>query len=209
MSDDTLRTTYEWKLAENDPRRADCPAPEALLAVVDGTAREPERVRTLRHVGGCRSCQRELDLLRATHDTAEMAVHTRPRRFPLFAAAAAALIVVAGGVAVRETVMQPGDTVRDAAPFETLRLIGPGESAAAALPLTLSWSAVPDARRYEVEILSADGSAAFSGATQDTSLVVPVTTALAPGAEYRWWVSATLQDGSQARSLARTLRIAQ
>jgi len=209
MRDDMLRTTYEWKLARSDPRRADCVTPEELAAVIEGTAPEPERLRTLRHIGSCRPCREELDLLRATHETAEMAAQPRTRGVPMFAAAAAAvLLVVAGSVALREAVFQPADVVRDAPPAGAMQLIGPGDGAVASLPLTLVWAPLPDARRYEVEVLTAGGSAVFTTSTQDSTVVVPATIALTRGGEYRWWVSAALRDGSQVRSLARTLRIA-
>jgi hypothetical protein len=89
-----------------------------------------------------------------------------------------------------------------------MRLIEPINDATARPPATLVWAPLPDARRYEVEILSADGLAVFTASTRDTTIVVPADTSLVPGALYRWWVGATLVDGSQVRSLARTLRIA-
>ena len=206
-SDDMLRTTYEWKLAASDPRRAECVTPEALLAVIDGTAAEAERMQTLRHVGSCRHCRSELELLRATRETAEMAVQPAKRRFIAYATAAAAVVLIAGGIALRQFGAEPARTFRDAVPG-AVRLIGPADDAAASIPVTLAWAPVAGARRYEVEILGVDGSAVFTARTTDTTVVVPADVPLLSGAQYRWWVGVTRNDGSQVRSLARTLRIA-
>lgn len=206
-SDDMLRSTYEWKLAAGDPQRAECVTPESLLAVADGTATDAERMQTLRHVGSCRHCRSELELLRATRETAEMAVQPAKRRFLAYAAAAAAVVLIAGGIALRQFGAEPAVTLRDAAPG-AVRLIGPADDASAAIPVTLVWAPVAGARRYGVEILGVDGSAVFTTRTTDTSVVVPADAPLLSGAQYRWWVGVTFDDGSQVRSPARTLRIA-
>ena len=207
MSDDMLRTTYEWKLAERDPVRADCVTPEALLAVIDGSATEAERIQTLRHVGSCRHCRAELDLLRATHETAEMVVQPTRRRFAAYGAAAAAVLLVAAGVALRQFAGDGPETFRDAPPAAAIRLIGPADGATTSLPVTLTWSSVPEARRYDIEILGAGGAAVFRARTTDTTLILPRDAPLRAGEAYRWWVDVTLNDASHERSLARTLRM--
>jgi hypothetical protein len=68
---------------------------------------------------------------------------------------------------------------------------------------------VPRASRYTLEVLGGDGAVVMSGATADTTFDVADARRLAPGATYRWWVSATGDDGgAPRRSAFRTLRVA-
>ncbi len=79
----------------------------------------------------------------------------------------------------------------------------------AGAPLRFVWHAVPGASRYDVEVLGADGAVAVAGATADTVFAPTDAGRLAPGATYRWWVSAAGVDGGAARrSSLRTLRVA-
>lgn len=55
----------------SDPGRADCPGPDALLALVEHQGTEVERLATLDHVMGCVACARDFELLRAVRQTGE------------------------------------------------------------------------------------------------------------------------------------------
>lgn len=201
-----MRAAYAQLLTDRAGGRADCVAPEELLALVDGTAPEAERLRVLRHVGICRRCRDELDVLRLAADVAS---RVAARQVPWRAlAAAAAVVIVAGGVLWQRAQRSDDDTLRTVTPPAAVRLLAPGEEAPATLPLTLVWSRVPGARRYQVEILTPEGTVAFAVAGADTTVVVPPTGGLTAGVDYRWWVRATLENGAQARSLARRLRLA-
>lgn len=211
MNDEMLQTAYGRLLAERGADRAECSTPEALRAVVEGTADEAERLRILRHVGRCRHCRTELDLLRAAGDAARLAARPAWRVAPVWAAAAAALVVLVGGAVAWQAVRgrspdAPGVLRDDGA--AAVRLLAPDDEGEARLPVTLVWGAVPNARRYEVEVLRPDGAPVFTATTADTAVVVPAAAGLASGVAYRWWVAAALPDGSQPRSLARRLRIA-
>lgn len=207
MKDETLQAAYAELLDARGDVRAGCVAPAALLAVADGTAPEAERLRTLRHVGSCRHCRADLDLLRTASDAAAYAVRPVQRRTPLLAAAAG-IVLLLGGVALWEANRGPVPETLRQAPTGAVRLLAPPEDSPAAPPVTLAWAPVPDARRYEVEIVRQDGGVVFATTTRDTVLVIPESTALAPGGDYRWWVRAVLADGTQPRSLVRRLRIA-
>jgi hypothetical protein len=76
----------------------------------------------------------------------------------------------------------------------------------ARVPVTFVWRAVPDTRNYTLELLTPDGTVAFTTRTSDTVLVTPAISPFAPG-EYQWWVRATAADGSTRRSDLRGLRI--
>ena len=206
MNDEALRSAYAELLDARGNARAGCVAPEALLAVVEGTAPEAERLRTLRHVGSCRCCRADLDVLRTVADVAERVARPASRRAPLLAAAG--IVLVLGGVALWEAARAPDPGVMRQAPAGAVRLLAPAEDVPAAQPVMLVWAPVPDAHRYEVEVVRQDGGVVFATTTRDTVLVIPESAALAPGGDYRWWVRAVLADGSQPRSLARRLRIA-
>ena len=205
MNDEMLRAAYGRVVARRGSSRADCVSPDALGAVVDGTASESERVRTLDHVGRCRHCRSELELLRTAGDTARQVAAPVGFRVPVWAAAA--VVILAAGVALWQPMFAPSaPTLRDGISESPLRLIAPADDGVATAPVTLAWSSVPGARRYEVEILNPSGAAVFSRATTDTTITATAS-GLVPGIQYLWWVRATLPDGSQPRSLTRRLRI--
>lgn len=205
MKHEELRTAYANLLAERDRPGDECVSPDALLAVVEGSASESERLATLRHVGACRTCRAELDLLRTARDAATRTREPaagRPRW-----AAAAAILLLAGGIAVWQATRETGPAPLRDASSASVQLVAPADEAVASLPVQLVWSAVPGAIRYEVEILGPDGGVALAVETTDTVVVVSQAGALVPGVAYRWWVEAELLTGSRA-SLARRLRIA-
>ena len=203
MNDEKLRAAYETHLLQRVERPADCVAPEALLAIVERTASETERLQTLRHVGACRSCRAELDLLRSAARAAEHAAAPSPWRNPRLLAAAVVLLF-AGSVAIWQSSRGAPDLPRTVA-ASTPQLLAPAEEISPSGPVTLVWSALPSARRYDVEVLRATGEVVFAGSTRDTVLVVPTNTLVA-GGDYRWWVVALLPEGTRAAP-ARRLRI--
>jgi hypothetical protein len=207
VNDESLRSAYTDLLTQRAGPRSECVSPEALLRVAEGTAPEAERLATLRHVGACRPCRAELELLRTAGDVAQRVARSRWHGRRLLAAAAG-VMMLAGSVALWLALRPPAaDTLRDGAPTR-VQLLAPAEEGTATPPVTLVWAAVPAALRYEVEVLRPDGSAAFIAEPRDTTVVVPVTAALAPGFEYRWWVRAVLPDGTRLHSPIGRLRVA-
>jgi hypothetical protein len=205
VNDEPLRTRYGEHLATRSHRGVDCASPEDLLAVADGSASEPGRLRTLSHVGGCRHCQADLDLLMSAREAAVVAMPAPTwRRFPVLAAASIVL-VLGGGFVIREAMRgSTTDPQRDVA-ASVVRLIAPAESLAAAGPVHLVWATVPGARSYEVEIVRPSGEVVYTTSTRDTTVLLPAAT-LVPGADYRWWVVAVLSAGNRSSGMRR-LRI--
>ena len=204
MNDDTLRSAYAEFLSSRGSGRTDCATPEALLAVADGSASEADRLTTLRHVGRCRACQADLDLLRSARIAAE-STDSAPRweRWP--AMAAAVVLVIAGGLAIRAATRgTTTDVMRDGT--ASFQLLAPIEDTTIAPPVRLVWSSLPDAIRYEVEVVTPGGQVAFRNSTRDTALTVP-SEVVVHGADYRWWVVGVLPQGDR-RSATRRLRIA-
>jgi hypothetical protein len=226
MTDERLAEAYQHAVASRATGdRTGCAAPEALLALARREGPEEERLATLDHAMACAGCKRELDLLVAVEaaagelgvargDAAPAPVPLRPRptragsrRIVALALAASALVAV--GVVVREArgPGEPGDVLRGEARGIVATEPAPGETVG--LPVTFAWRPVPGATRYTVEVLAADGRVAWSAETREPTATLSDPGALAPGAEYRWWVRVTGGAGEPNASEARPLRIGQ
>lgn len=212
MNSAQLRAVYaDAVAARRSGTRAACPAPEALLAVVRREGPERERVATVNHALACAACRSELELLRGLEKAgaadASAAVKRSPwRRYVGLALAASALLAVTVGPGrrlwERESPVRGGD--------DEVRAVSPAADVVvrttSAPALTFTWRAVPDASRYTLQVLTSGGASVFRGASRDTTLAIPPRAALPPG-DYRWWVSAWGQDGSERRSAPRRLRV--
>jgi len=210
INDQTLERTYRAMLerrAKGQDRRA-CATPEELLAVVEGKAPEPERVRILRHVGSCALCHKELELLRLTADVVEQVARPQWTSRPVLAAAAGVVLLI-GGVALwsrRGGVGGSGTEIERGT--GAIALMSPREDSAVTRPLTLIWASDSGTPRYQLELLDRDGSPLYLMTTRDTTAAIPDSVPLEPGKEYRWWVRALRADGTQPASTVRRLRIA-
>ncbi|MDZ7778969.1 MAG: hypothetical protein U5R14_03395 [Gemmatimonadota bacterium] len=192
MKDEQLREAYARIVEERAPTdRASCPAPEALVALVERDGPEAERLRTLDHVMACASCRPELELLR----TAEKAASpTSGPAVPRYAMAAGIALALIGGTLW--FLVSPGaaPVYRDGA-SDASELVEP-LGAVASPPSRLLWRSVEDAVRYEVELLESDGTLLFRSTTTDTVLDVASGHEWAESAEYRWRVEAVLLGGA-------------
>ncbi len=217
MNEAQLQEAYQRALAERDDgTRGSCVSLDALHVLARGAGSESQRLETLSHVMSCRACQHELDLLRAIEGAGERTggSSTAARRatralswrsiVPL-ALAASLLIAVGIGVGDRFGGGE-GDVTRGEA--GALAPIAPIEAAevAAGGPIDFTWHPAPDARRYILEVLTPGGDVVLSRETSDTVVTVADTDALAPGADYQWWVRA-VTAGGQRTSAVRRLRV--
>ena len=205
MTDDArLRSAYDELLAARAPAdRAGCPAPEALLRLVEREGDESSRLATLDHVLSCSWCRSELDLLRAGADAASIAVPASStsagmRRMPLRALAMAAGIVVVIGVGV--IARDQGDQTRG-----TLR--GTGSAITLGTPerradgaLLLRWSRADDATRYRVELFTVSGATVAQAVVSETTYVVSPDTTAGATRPLRWMVTAMTADGAERSS---------
>jgi hypothetical protein len=203
-----LRRTYAALLRTRatHERPPDIPL-ERLLALVEGKGTESERLATLDEAMQHPSTARELEVLRAVaanRDTSSgvaALVHRWRVTIPLLAAA---LMIVAVPTMLRRggSVDEP---IRAAA--QSPVLVAPGEEPTTQASRTFRWRAVPGARSYTLEILTASGSPVFTTRTTDTTVTLAPDVRLAPGVEHRWWVASELADGTQRRSGLRRLRV--
>ncbi len=192
MSDEVLGELYRRMLARPRPDgRDECPSPDALRGVAEQEAGADLRLAIMEHVSGCADCQRELALLGQVADTVGRTRRPAPLWW-LAAAASAVLVVVGGRALLTGGGVEP--VVRGEAPAVTL--ISPSGSVGTAAALV--WRAIPDAARYEVEVLGPEAELVQSATVRDT--VVPLGGGLEPGVEYRWRVTAVRRDGTRVES---------
>ena len=193
MTDARLQELYREALAARDARPATaCPVPEALQALVERQGTEETRLATLDHALSCRSCSRELELLRALRAAAPSVRRPRVAR-PWLVAASAIVAVAAATIAIRSM----------SAPANVMRGPSAGGIALVASPArasVLRWHAVPRAVSYVVEVMDAQGAVLAADTTADTSFALPATLRVRPAPSEQWWVRARLSDGAELRS---------
>jgi hypothetical protein len=182
-----------------------CVSPEAILAVVQREGPEPERLATLGHVMSCAACHREYQWLTAVDQAGvEMERATGGgqrqawwRGTPL---AMAASLAALGAAVVLSNILRPG-AERERGLANDIALIAPKSKAMmAGRPITFSWSALPGASRYVLEVQRPDGGVVLADTTADTVVVMRDAVRLPP-ALYRWWVR-EVTDGAEPRSSA-------
>jgi hypothetical protein len=195
MTDAELRDIYTRSLTSRAQSRAGCPSPEALEALVAQTGSEESRLATLDHVMSCVPCKEEFELLRAIHAAERVnAGAARPRRSVAPWLAAAVVVIAAGALTLQ--LQRSGSNPTRGTSSSDIALVGTVNG-------SLVWHAIPDAVRYDVEIVDASGATIFHARVADTTTAMPTTL---PNAPVSWWVRATLRDGSERRSAIIPLR---
>src|SRR3954454_11322394 len=200
MSPTRLQDLYIQALDRRRAAPGACVSPDDLLALVRQEGRETSRLEVLDHVMGCRECHREFELLRALEvgSGERLVVRSIARRLVPLALAASLLLAVGIGLAVRS---RAGAEDIPRGGTHQLSLRRPPAEVAPGQPITFSWRSLPSARRYQLEVLDANGTAIFSEFTSDTSLTWSADR-LRTGASYRWWV----RDVTPGAELTSALR---
>jgi hypothetical protein len=205
VSDERLRDLYAAALeAGVTTTGGSHPSPEAIADLVNRTGAEAERLATLDHVMSCAECRRDFDLLRTVERVAGGASRPVARPSWVLPSALAATLLVAIGIG--RTMLTSDDDVTRGNEGASVVLVAPGAEVPAGAPLVFTWRKVPDATRYEIELLDVGGNVAASAATTDTTASPASAPGLPPG-EYRWWVRATTADARSLRSSLRPLRL--
>jgi hypothetical protein len=208
IDDERLRKIYAGVMTSRGrgSRTADCPEPEAILALVRREGAEDTRLAILDHVMSCADCRSEFDLLRSIETAgAQSGAAVRPGRRWLAPAALAAsvlLAVVIGRMAIPGT--PEGEVVRSG-DRDRVTLVAPPPQATTGAPLLFAWHPIPGASRYRLEVMTKEGDVVLEAETADTAITVQSAADLPPG-EYQWWVGATAA-GATPRSDFRPLRL--
>jgi hypothetical protein len=186
MDEQSLRDALARARERSPATRDACPSPDELNDLATTAGDSPRRLEQLSHVATCGACRADFDLLRTA---AQSAPAPRARRAAPWmpALAAAALLAIVSAVVLRRPadvdVMRGGDDTRA---FRIVSVSAGPDS------VTLVWTAVPEAVRYDVEALRGDDTPAFSARTQDTV----ARGARSAGVITRFTVTATLLDGT-------------
>jgi hypothetical protein len=204
FSDEELRAAYAPK-ARASKRGPDCPSPEALLAALRGEGEEAERLRVLDHALRCDVCRPELALLHSVSGASSSPAGRMPttwRRFiPVAAAASIVLIALVG---LNQFLNRDG--VMRGAGSSDVELVTPASNATITGDSTrFLWHTVPGAIRYTLEAAASDGTIIATRETTDTTVVVKLTAG--NEADVRWWIKASMDDGTEKRSEPRVLRL--
>lgn len=203
MPDDPeLQAAYR-RLTVYESRSTEAPdiAPETLQQLAEGTYLGADRdvllERALAHDATARELAFFMDLRAASA--------VRPAAAPWrgWALAATLLIVVIAGIRWFGSRVS-AEPLRS--PEFAVTVVRPGEGVAMDASATLTWRAVAGASHYLVEVVREDGTAIGSTTTADTSATLALTAPLTPGERLRWWVTATLPDGTTRRSAPALLR---
>jgi hypothetical protein len=203
VTDDELPRLYREGLtraASPAARDDDVPTLEAMLRVVRGEAGRAERLRTLDRVMASQALREEFALLSAVAEGERRAASSRRSWWP--AAAAAAVLLLAVGLLWQLKRTPTGDVIRGDG--TTVELVAPREVLDAGR--LFAWRSEGAGSRYRFQLRDAQGGVLFDTLTADTTLVLPMRVPLVADGAYRWWVRATLPDGSQVRSALTPFR---
>jgi hypothetical protein len=185
MNDEQLRDAYERGLRPDDGSPVlDDVAAERLRRLVEREGDDSERLRTLDVALSTAEGRRELEIAWAAARAA------RPprvawRRY----AVAASLVLAAGASAVwwRQRDSGPDVLRGEESP---ITLVAPLGDVSPSPGARFSWRTVHDAERYTLVVVDTTGEEVFASETRDTSVVLPDSVRLRPGAAYLWWVQA-------------------
>jgi hypothetical protein len=201
MNESRLGALYRRVVASRVPHdRAGCPSPEEVEALADGSLPDARRLALVDHVAACADCARDLALL---HSVTAARPPAPNRHIALaVAAAAAAIIVLAVGAPLLWRALSPvryGDVLRGS--DRRLALVAPDGMVTAEEARVLRWRRAERAGEYRVELMRG-GALSFGATTGDTTLTLPDSVRLDPGADYEWIVEARV-DGERVSAVGR------
>jgi putative zinc finger protein len=155
---------------------------EDAAAYLDGGVSHAERARIEAHLAECDTCRDEVvAVVRLLHR------RSAPRRWMaglgIAAAAAILLLVIVPNTPHRSVTREPPVTVAGAP-----RPVAPVGATPAFSNLT--WTSVPRADRYRVQVFDDAGTVLWETDTPDTSATVPARVTFAPARVYYWKVEA-------------------
>jgi anti-sigma factor ChrR (cupin superfamily) len=178
---------------------------DLIAAYAERRLSSTDRTVVEAHLAGCAECRADL-----THVAGEVSAVRRRRSLlraaPLVAAAAVLAVVVVlrpGPEPVAVQALRPGgDGDRDRLNSLAALLPTPG-AAVSRMGLRFAWQTDGPDAVYEVTLADSSGAALWRARTPDTTIQLPDSVRLAPGAKYHWWVDVLLSDGRVASTGVR------
>ena len=200
-----LKASYEALLA-SEARVATPPdiPPEVLQQLADGTYIGTDRDALIDRALAHEATAREFGFLLEVHRARPGSGAVAPvwRRWAL-----AASVVGALALGARYVTVDPGPEPMRSSAADAVMVVSPASDAPFDSATTFTWLAVPDASGYRIDVVRDDGTAVAAATTRDTVLSVVPSVPLLPGEILRWWVTATLADGTTRRSTPAALRV--
>ena len=193
MNDERLQQAYNALLRDRAARGEPVDVPlETMVDVLNRKGSEETRLAAIDRIMAHPRLAEEFEILRAAHTAGRTAQRRTFKAWPL--AIAASLIAAIGlGTWLSRQSTDDGDQLRGLS--VAIPLYAPAETALADSARVFLWSANPSATQYMFELSTAGGSALFNATTTDSSLTLPDTVRLAPGASYFWYVRAITPQG--------------
>lgn len=203
MDELTLRHRYR-KLMERRVTAGGSSVPlETLEALAEDRIRGPERIAALEAVYADPAARAEFEFLR---EIARERPGPAGRGF-VWRAAAAIMVVVAGGLVWRASSPEGPEPLRG--PEPEVALLAPAVGARLAPGETLVWRRSAGTVRYSVEVVTEGGEVAFRGETTDTTIIVTIAPGtIWPSGPAQWWVTAQAGGNAGQRSAPRRVVLA-
>jgi hypothetical protein len=199
MNDARLREAYETLLRERSGRDNELGVSlETMRDVLDRKGSDESRLAAIDRIMAHPRLAEEFEILRAAQAAGQYAQRRTYRAWPM-AIAASVIAAVGLGTWLARRSDDANDQLRGAS--VAIPLYAPAETALADSARLFLWAGNPDATQYVFELNTAGGSVLFSATTTDTSVVLPDSVRLTPGASYIWWVRATMARGELTSSL--------
>ena len=205
------------------------PSEAILILYLEDRLSAQEREETESHLSDCAECVEQLEIIRklsmweddasipmpepSVLQSAERLVQSNApfRRFgiPRWGLAAAAVLVVAVGLAYFSTRGPVATRFRDSSPAtEHLTMIPADNARVEGSRLNFQWSGVENSVGYRVYLYDNSGSILWSSSTGDTTMTLSPAVSLHSQTNYLWRVEIFFRDGSIHRSLVHVFTYA-
>jgi predicted anti-sigma-YlaC factor YlaD len=172
---------------------------ELAAGWLDGELTAEERGPVADHLAACDPCREAMAELRQLLKPLKRG--RRPVRLLVPAAAAAAAIIwVAGPMARDDAERIRGDSGATERTADVVQVIAPAEGALDAGMPRFVWHTAGADVQYTLTLTDEAGSVVWTTSTQDTALTLPASVRLERDRRYFWYVDALLDSGETATS---------
>jgi hypothetical protein len=211
MNDHELRDAYERSLQANEQVTPASQLPlDRLQSLVDQSGTEAERLRSLDVLMSSAEGRREFEVAwaaaRAARERDTRSFAQRPA-IRWFAAAAMLVIAVGSGAVWMNQRDTEAATERLRGGESPVQLVAPGTDNVPERRVRFTWRSVANAKEYTLVVVDTAGGDVFATNTRDTSVTLPDSLSLRSGAQYLWWVQASMPDGGTLSAVTERFRV--